>query len=272
MKKKKRQQQRHELAAVVADVLLRDLVAHEHDERLHGGGHPAGHAVLLVALDGPARDQDHDQRDEPEEREVLRREAVELGVQHVVHEHRGRAMVFAARVLSRGRCRVVRGRGRVVGGRGGLVGGRRGRLRLVLARREKQRQQQAARDHWRRLQRSRPLPLQHGDLEDQEDDEVGEQRQGERDLRQVQPQHRRHDRRQHHAHPADHASQHRSHEGVRRSSLRPPHQPVRGQGVRRRQRPLPASPPAAPTGPIRSRNPSQTRPSEPSTTPATMTA
>jgi hypothetical protein len=100
------QQERDVFVPVVADVLLRDLVAHVDDEGLHRRAQPAGNAVL-VAADGQAHD-DEDERGrdrEPEQmfaRPHVQPEEVEVAValvHHVVHEDLGDPFVMFGRAF-----------------------------------------------------------------------------------------------------------------------------------------------------------------------------
>ena len=94
-------QQRGEHPAIVADVLLRDLVADEEDDRLHRGAHAGGHSALAVAAQGQPRHHQHDRRRHDEEDEVLGGLEVHrphvvvaepAAVRHVVQQHLGRAV------------------------------------------------------------------------------------------------------------------------------------------------------------------------------------
>jgi hypothetical protein len=102
------QEQGHVLVAVVADVLLRDLVPDVEDERLHRRAQPARHA-FLVAADGQAHDDEDERGRDPEPEQVLagadvQPEEVEVAVaviHHVVHQDVGDALGMFGRPFRR---------------------------------------------------------------------------------------------------------------------------------------------------------------------------
>ena len=133
------QEQRGEAPAVVADVLLGDVVAHEEDHGLDGGRDPRGHSARAIVPPGELRDQDDDGGRAHEEDQVLGRAEVdpegrERLIGHVVHQDLGGTVLFG--VLGRSGGVLAGGGRRAVGGRLGFLAERPG-------------QQQRGRDHHR---------------------------------------------------------------------------------------------------------------------------
>ena len=215
------QQQRRELAPVVADVLLRDLVAHEDHERLHRGAEAGGHAACGSCAIASWAITSTTQR-----RDARRTRGASKGTPNrsasstwCISTSAGPCASWCSPRPPRAPARQPHARpparrGRSARAPASCAGAARRRLGLGAPRRGAA-ARATRRDHWRTSARHRAADAgRTASSKTRKDHEVGEQRDGQRHLGTPRHEHARHHRREHHAHPPHHPAEHRAHEGV----------------------------------------------------------